>query len=212
MEHAADIRSAGARLVVFPELSLTGYDLDAPSVAPDDPTLRPIVDACGATGTVALVGAPVDGVDGARHIGTLRVGGDGVSVTYRKEYLGGDERSRFRPGDGAVTLDVDGWRIGLGICADTGAEQHISDIAALRVDAYVAGLVHRPDELDIQDERGARIARTCRAYVAFASFAGATGGGYERTAGTSTIWAPDGRALARAGSGPGEIATAVLRK
>ena len=28
--HAAAVRAAGARVVVFPELSLTGYELDAP--------------------------------------------------------------------------------------------------------------------------------------------------------------------------------------
>ena len=212
LEHAAAVRSAGARLVVFPELSLTGYELAAAGVSTSDPALDPIVDVCAATGAVALVGAPVEDAGGDRHIATLRVTDDRVDVVYRKSHLGGDERSRFTPGDGAVAIDVDGWRVGLGICADTGAEQHIADVAALQVDAYVAGLVHRPDELEIQDQRGVRIARTCHAYVAFASFAGATGAGYERTAGVSTIWAPDGTTLARAGTSPGEIATAVASK
>jgi len=35
--HAAAIRAAEAQVVVFPELSLTGYELDASPVAPDDP-------------------------------------------------------------------------------------------------------------------------------------------------------------------------------
>ena len=60
----------------------------------------------------------------------------------------------------------------------------------------VAGLVHRPEELDVQEERAVRIARSCGAYVAFASFASPTGGGYSRTAGVSSIWAPDGTQLA----------------
>ncbi|WP_376768576.1 nitrilase-related carbon-nitrogen hydrolase, partial [Pseudonocardia pini] len=32
--HAEAVRAAGARVVVFPELSLTGYELDAPAVPP----------------------------------------------------------------------------------------------------------------------------------------------------------------------------------
>jgi len=63
--HAAAIRDAGARVVVFPELSLTGYELDAAPVDPADPRLAPITGACARTGTVALAGAPVAGPDGA---------------------------------------------------------------------------------------------------------------------------------------------------
>lgn len=57
--HAATIRAADARVVVFPELSLTGYELDAPAVSAEDPRLLPIVPACAETGSLALVGAPV---------------------------------------------------------------------------------------------------------------------------------------------------------
>jgi predicted amidohydrolase len=59
--HAATVRSAGARVVVFPELSLTGYELDAPAIGAEDQRLAPIVDACAETGSLALMGAPVDG-------------------------------------------------------------------------------------------------------------------------------------------------------
>jgi predicted amidohydrolase len=207
-EHAAAIRSAQARLVVFPELSLTGYELDAETVSPADEALRPITAACAETRTVALVGAPVAGAAGTSYIAMLRVSAAGVDVVYRKSHLGGDERRRFTPGGGPASIDVDGWRIGLGICKDTGVAEHVAGTAALRVDVYVAGLVHRPDELDLQEQRAVRIARACNAYVAFASFAGPTGGGYESTAGVSTIWAHDGTPLARAGLAAGGAAVA----
>src|SRR6202012_5795918 len=57
--HAAAIRRAGARVVVFPELSLTGYELDAAPVDPADPRLTPIIRACADTGATALLGAPI---------------------------------------------------------------------------------------------------------------------------------------------------------
>ena len=57
--HAAVVRAAGARLVVFPELSLTGYDLDAPSLGLTDPALDALIRACREVGSVALVGAPI---------------------------------------------------------------------------------------------------------------------------------------------------------
>jgi predicted amidohydrolase len=208
-EHARLIRAAGARLVVFPELSLTGYELDTEALSPDDERLGVIVDACRETESIALVGAPVRSA-GGRHIGMLRVSADGAGVAYRKSHLGGDEPAHFVPGDGPAVIDVGGWRVGLGICKDTGVERHVAGNAALELDLYAAGLVHQPEELELQDERAVGIARACRAYVAFASFAGPTGGGFDRTAGTSTIWAPEGEPIARAGVEPGEVVRALL--
>jgi predicted amidohydrolase len=209
LEHARIVRAADAQLVVFPELSLTGYELDADVVSPHDQDLAAIVAACRATESIALVGAPVEGENGP-HIGILRVSSGGVTIAYRKSYLGGDEPDRFVPGDGPAVFELNGWRVGLGICKDTGVEQHIADTAALRPDLYAAGLTHLSDERDMQEERGLRIARECGAYVAFASFAGQTGGGFDETAGESSIWAPDGTLLGRAGLESGQFTRASL--
>ena len=209
--HAGAVRAARARVVVFPELSLTGYELHVPAVSTADPALRPIVEACADAGAVALAGAPVE-LGGRRFIATLHIDGTGTRVAYRKAHLGGDEVGRFAPGDGPAVVEVDGWRLGMGICKDTGVDEHTAATAALGIDAYVAGLVHAPGELAEQDARGRRIAAACAAHVVFASFAGPAGGGYPATAGASTIWSPGGRVLARAGRAPGEIARARLER
>ncbi len=208
--HAEVVRDAQAQVVVFPELSLTGYELAAPAVSPDDPVLEPLVDACRAAGAVALAGAPVQDGDRA-FIAMLRVDADGVRVTYRKSWLGGREADRFAPGDGPAVIDLDGWRIGLGICKDTGSARHVAGVAALEVDAYLAGLVHLPAELPEQEARAVVIARALGAYVVFASFAGPTGDVFSETAGCSAIYSPLGLAVSRAGPGVGEVARATLR-
>lgn len=208
--HAEVVRDARSRLVVFPELSLTGYTLDVPPLSTADAALGPIVDACREADSVALAGAPVEDRDGRRYIATLAIDSDGVVVAYRKVWLGDAEARCYQPGRERGVWSVDGWRIGLGICKDTGVRAHIEDIASAGVDLYVAGVVHRPDEIEVQDARGARIARRAGAWVAFASFAGATGGGYDQTAGQSCIWSADGSVVARAGAAPGEVAAAVL--
>ena len=207
--HAQAVRGALARVVVFPELSLTGYELDADCVAPDDSALAPIADACAVTDSLALVGAPVRDRTGQEFIAVLRIDAETVEVAYRKSWLSAAEAARFQAGPGPAVLQVDGWRIGLGICKDTGTERHVADVAALGVDGYAAGLVHRPEELPEQHARGTRIARACRAWVAFASFAGPTGDGYTETAGGSAVWTPDGVAVADAGPAVGGTARAV---
>lgn len=210
MAHAAAVRAAAARVVVFPELSLTGYELEAPALTAQDPRLCPLAEACAETGSVALAGAPVPGEAGRPHIAVLAVDEAGITVAYRKLWLGEAEAERFGPGDKPAVLDVDGWRLGLAICKDVSVPQHQADTAALDIDAYVAGTVMSADERTLQDERASRVAASLRTWVAIASFAGATGGGYTECAGRSGLWSPDGTVVAQAGQEPGEIAVARL--
>jgi len=206
--HASLITEARARVVVFPELSLTGYELDAPVLSPDDPRLAPLVDACAATGAVALAGAPVDGP----HIAMLAITGSAVSVAYRKQWLGDVEAQRFSPGPSPAVIEVDGWRLGLAICKDTGVPQHAWNTCALGIDAYVAGTVKHANEAALQAGRAHRIAISHRVWVAIASFAGPTGGGFAETAARSAIWSPDGTIVSQAGPHPGSFAITTLRR
>lgn len=206
LAHADAVRAARARVVVFPELSLTGYELDAPVVPTDDPRLAPLVRACADTGALALAGAPVAG----DHIGVLAVTGAGVTVAYRKMCLGGAEARRFRPGDTPAVLTVDGWRVGLAVCKDTGVAEHAQRTVALGVDVYAAGVLESVQDTAVVHERAHRIAVTHRVWVAVASFAGSTGGGYTEAAGRSGVWTPRGEVRARAGTAPGEVVGASI--
>ncbi len=215
--HAAIVRRARARVVVFPELSLTGYQLDAAPITVDDPRLDPLVAACARTGSLALAGAPVGaegapvGAEGAAvHIGMLAIDAAGARVAYRKMWLGGAEPRRFTAGDRPAVIEVDGWRLGLAICRDTGIPQHAADTAALGIDAYVAGVLESAEDAAVPAERARRIAKDHHVWVAIASFAGSTGGGYARAAGGSGIWSPDGEVVAGAGPETGAIARAIL--
>jgi predicted amidohydrolase len=197
--------------VVFPELSLTGYELDAPVVAPDDPRLAPIVAACAEAGSLALVGAPVAGEGGARHIGILAIDAAGAHVAYRKMWLGGDEPGMFAAGTEPAAIEADGWRLGLAVCKDSGVGLHAAATAALGIDAYLVGILEAADDAAVIEERSRRIAATYGVWVAMASFAGSTGGGFEQAAGRSSIRSPDGELVATAGPEVGAIARATLR-
>ncbi len=133
----------------------------------------------------------------------MAVDGDGATVAYRKMWLGDAEAVRFTPGDEPAVVEVDGWRLGLAICKDTGIPQHAASTARLGIDAYVAGVLDSADDAGVQDERARRIAADHHVWVVVASFAGSTGGGYEHAAARSRIWSPDGVVVARAGSGDG---------
>lgn len=205
--HAESVRAADARVVVFPEMSLTGYHLDAETVAPDDERLAPIIDACAETGALALVGAPVPGP----YVGVLAVDGNGARIAYGKVYLHGSEDDRFVPGEPTV-IEVDGWRLGLAVCRDTGIPEHAAKTAALGIDGYVAGVVHAEDEAELAGERARRVAADHGVWVATAAFAGPTGGGFDRTSGRSGIWSAQGELIAEAGTTPDDFARTVFTK
>lgn len=207
--HADAVRRAAGRLVVFPELSLTGYAMDAPPVDPRDPVLHPLVAACRETGSTALAGAPV-AVRGGTAIGVLGIDASGARPVYEKMSLGGPEVRHFVPGTCPGVVAVDGWRVGLGVCKDTRITGHLEATAALGIDLYAAGVVHLPGELHELDVRAGRIARDFGVPVVLAGFAGPMGGGFAETSGGSGVWDATGALLARCGPEPGEVVTAAL--
>ncbi|MDF5752257.1 carbon-nitrogen hydrolase family protein [Spongiactinospora sp. TRM90649] len=212
LAHATAVRSARSRVVVFPEMSLTGYELDAPAVGPADPRLAPLVDACARTGSVAFAGAPVEGASGRPHIATLMIDGDGVTVAYRKVWLGDAEAARFAPGAEPVAVEVDGLRLGLAVCKDLNVARHARDTAALGIDVYVAAALKFDSEADAMAARAREIAAGHGVWAVVAAFAGPTGGGYERTTGRSGVWAPGGEQVAQAGPEPGDMARATITR
>ncbi|MFE4512815.1 carbon-nitrogen hydrolase family protein [Kitasatospora sp. NPDC056783] len=211
--HAAAIREAGTRLVVFPELSLTGYDLAAPAIDPSDARLAPLPAACAATGAVALVGAPVAEAeaDGREPIATLAVTGAGAEVVHRKTRLHGAEVERFAPGEKPVVLELDGLRLGLAVCADAADPAHAEETSALGIDAYVASALYGPGAAQAERRDGHFRDRAAAhgVWCVLATCAGATGE-YPDSSGGSGVWAPGSGLVVQAGTAPGELVRAEL--
>jgi predicted amidohydrolase len=80
------------------------------------------------------------------------------------------------------------------------------------MDVYVAGVLDSADDASVQEERARRVASDHGVWVAVASFAGSTGGGYETAAAQSRIWSPAGEVVASAGRDVGRIARATLTR
>jgi predicted amidohydrolase len=205
-----------ADVLVLPELFLTGYELPAIAadqrtyaIRPDDARLDPLAAACAQTRTAVVVGAPTRDADGL-HISALVLDRAGRLVArYDKQHAtAGEQAAGIAPGRGGCTLPLDGWRLGLGICADAGHPSHARAAADDGCRAYLLGSL-----LDAESRRRdasvlpAR-ARSMAGYVVLANHRGRTGP-YEGS-GHSAVWAPDGTLLAGAGEADPGVAVARL--
>jgi predicted amidohydrolase len=210
-ELIAEAQRQGARVVVFPELSLTGYELDAvardPSLAVtrEDARLRPLAAAC--DGAVAVVGAPV-AEDGRRVLGAVVVDADGVRDVYAKQYLPDDEARVFAPGDRDAFLDLDCTRLALSVCFDSKHAEHAARCRGAGADAYLVGAMFVVGEERMVAERMAGRARDFGLWIALAQHAGAST--YGEACGGSGVWSPDGESVVRLGTESPALAFAEI--
>lgn len=111
-----DADSHGARLVIFPGLSLTGYEpgrLADPEywLGAGDGRLDGLREICRRTGITAVVGAPLRAAAGAPRLATLVLHPNGGLDTGFRAWRHGPFQQFPGAGDQPLLLDLDGWRI-----------------------------------------------------------------------------------------------------
>jgi predicted amidohydrolase len=183
----------GVDLLVFPELSLTGYELAlAPRcvVDPEDAALDPLRD----TGLTVAAGAPVRGADGQLHIGLLVFLRDGSCRVHTKVHVHSSEMPPYAPGPGGPPLPIAETSVGLAICADASHPQHAAQAARAGARVYAASVMIEEDAYARKTALLQGYAREHRMAVLMANYSGITGGC--ASAGKSAIWAEDGSLLA----------------
>ena len=208
-------RARGADLVVFPELSITGYP-------PEDLLLKPsfVRDAGRAleavasavTGIVAVVGAPLGEAPApaadapaplALYNGAAVLAGGEIAVAYRKHHLPNyavfDERRYFAPGRQAVVILLGGCRLGISVCEDIWAPGGPAERAVLDGRAEVlVNLSASPYHQAKGAERERLFAARCVDHRCFLAFCNAVGGQDELIFdGHSLVIGPDGEVMAR---------------
>jgi predicted amidohydrolase len=211
--------AAGARLLITPELSLTGYALGA-AVAQraepaDGPAARAVAEIA-ARHRIALVHGYPERSGAAVYNSVRLTGPDGTALAdYRKTHLyGGFETAAFVPGrEPVVQAELDGVRLGLLICYDVEFPETVRAHALAGTDLLlVPTALMRPYEFVARTLLPAR-AWESQLYIAYANRCGPEGD--DDFAGLSCLAAPDGTVPARAGAGPqlllADVDPALLR-
>jgi len=219
----AEARAAGARLVVFPELSLTGYYLkdlaNDLACAPDDTRLGPLAEASG--GIDVLAGFVERTPDARIHIASGYWSGGALRHVHRKAYLPTygifDDGRYFAPGRELETFESVAGPAGIAICEDL---WHVSTPYLYAVDgALVIFAPSASPGRGVAEGGDLGTAESCRlmdrfyaqyltVYVVFANRVGHEDG--IAFWGGSEVVAPDGTVVARAAEFTEELLIAEI--
>jgi predicted amidohydrolase len=122
----------GARIVVFPEMSLTGsvdpVHWAGHAITLADPAVDEVAAAAGRLGVAALFGIAEAHSDDV-HITQVLADGGRIVGSYRKRTLGEDEGS-YHVGSEPAGFVLDEKPIGIAICAEGGVDAPFDDAAA----------------------------------------------------------------------------------
>jgi NAD+ synthase (glutamine-hydrolysing) len=180
-EGIAGARAAGAELVLFPELALTGYP-------PEDLLLREhfLTDtrrtldqlAAETREIVAIVGFP-ERAQRVYNAAAVLANGT-VHASYRKVLLPNygvfDEQRYFQAGDGGAVIDIGGARLGLTVCEDIWKAGPPASDEALAGATLILNISASPYHAGKGAERELMVAQRARDSVACVAFCALVGG------------------------------------
>jgi NAD+ synthase (glutamine-hydrolysing) len=201
-----EAREAGADLVLFPELAVTGYP-------PEDLLLRPAfiraarrsVEALAAatTGIVALVGAPH--LDQDLYNGCFVLADGAIRRVYRKHFLPNygvfDENRYFAPGEGLLLLRFGDAVVGPTVCEDIWQPGPPTTDLALAGAQLVVNISASPFHVGKGREREEMLRVRARDNSCFVALCNMVGGQDELIFdGNSVVFDDEGGLIARAAS------------
>lgn len=205
LKFIASARQADVDILVFPELSLCGYELPHLStclVASDDVLLAPIRAMAVAAKMTIVVGAAVAGEKtGLPSIGSIMYSPDGAASIYRKRYLHPGEEQFVQAGTmDAFCRHQHEHAFALAICADTTHCAHAVAAAAEGASLYLASVLISENGYALDSSQLRQYSSDFNMGVLLANHAAPSGG--FASAGRSAFWNPDGELVAAA-DGPG---------
>jgi len=202
--HTAAITAAAARgvsVLVFPELSLIGYEPDLAAelaISAADERLAPLAALAHQHQMAVVVGASLRTAAAKPGLGAILFIANGSPRTYAKMHLGGSEPTYFAPGGAPLSFAAHGQTIGLAICADASKPSHPQAYADGGSTVYAAGVFLNAAWYATDAPRLAGYASRFRMLVVMANHAASVG--TYVSVGKSAVWSPDGALLAEANS------------
>lgn len=217
---AARARTAGAQLLVTPEMALTGYHRDpdwlrAVAQPSDGAWAQAVAGVARRHGLAVVYGYPQAAPGGQKPYNAAQaMGPDGRSLlNYRKARLfGAVDAERFTEGPaGPATFHHLGWCLGMLICYDVECADTVQALAQAGADAVLVPTANMPEYDSVQQELLPRFAGQYGMHLVYANACGAETALAPGLAygGWSTVVNPRGEVVARAGREPALLVTTL---
>lgn len=190
----------GVDVLVFPELSLTGYELQRGTelaFSESDERLTPLITLAVDHAITLVVGAPVSS-GSELNIGAFSCYPDGTVGLYKKRHLGAGEEAVFEAGSPTPLAHLGDLPAQVAICADASNPSHAEEAARRGAKSYLVSAFVTPKDLPKKVERLAAYAKNHTMPVVFANY-GAPSGGL-LSGGASAIWSDTGALVAQLGT------------
>jgi predicted amidohydrolase len=215
MRFIAAAQAAGVDALVFPELSLSGYEptlLRDCLLKPEDPWLLPLRACAKQARMTIIVGAPVASPDARRpHIGALAFFADGRHAVFLKQHLHGGEDVFATAGStlASHSFALQDTPAALAICAESMHPPHAERAAASGAALYLASSLVSVAGFAAEVVQLQHHANALNMGVLLANHGGPSGG--YTCAGKSSFWAPGGELVVQA-PGAGDVLVIATRE
>jgi len=188
--------SKKADLVVFPELSLTGYE---PAISKElsftvfDDRILSIFSLSEKHGMTIIAGAPIR-IETKLYIGSFIIFPDNTVSIYLKHNLHPGEEKFFQPGFFNPKVQIGSEKASLAVCADITNQDHAKEAAESKSTMYLASVFISPEGYKKDSAMLQNYARKYKMSILMSNFGGESGD--LQSAGKSTIWSESGVKIA----------------
>lgn len=188
----------GAQLIVFPELSITGYEReDAAQLAfsENDSRLDYFKKLASENKITIIAGAPIR-IESNLFLGEFCIApNDSVSI-YTKQFLHTGEEVYFQPSfDYNPILNIENERVSCAICADIDNPKHAENASAKNSSTYIASIFFSPNGIPQALQSLQNYASEYQMNVLMANFGGDSYGC--PSGGRSAFWNNKGELIAQ---------------
>ncbi|MDZ7724984.1 MAG: carbon-nitrogen hydrolase family protein [candidate division KSB1 bacterium] len=202
-EHCRLIRSAAehkADLIVFPELSLSGYGQESASAwafTPEDSRLQVLQKLSAKHKIIVIAGAPIR-MDAGLYIGSFILYPDGSQSIYTKQFLHSHENRFFEASfsyNPVISLGQE--QCSLAICLDIDQPQHVENAHRAGSSLYIPSLFFTADAMSDAYNTLKHAAAKYSMNILTSNYSGDVWG--QQAGGKSAFWNKNGERVADLG-------------
>ena len=188
----------GAQLIVFPELSITGYEREDASrlaFSEKDSRLDYLKQLATENNITIIAGAPIQ-IESNLFLGEFCIAPNNVVSIYTKQFLHTGEEVYYQPSfDYNPMLEIDSEHISCAICADIDNPKHAENASKNNSSTYITSIFFSPNGIQQAHQSLQNYASQYRMNVLMANFGGDSYGC--PSGGRSAFWNNKGKLIAQ---------------